>query len=290
MNRNSSPAPVGRLLRDWRQRRHLSQLDLAVEADISTRHLSFLETGRSRPSREMVLRLAELLEVPLRERNGLLHSAGFAPAFQQRALDDPDLDAARRAMELILAGHEPYPAVLVDRHWNLVSANQASMRLMAGIDVSLMQPPVNVMRMTLHPKGLASRIDNFAEWRAHVFHRLRRQIEITADPTLAELFTELQGLELPPGTSEAPPRSLQDYAGVVVPMVLNSAVGKLAFFSTITVFGTPVDITLSELALEAFFPADATTAEALRTLAASAGQSAGSGAVSGALGVVSAAS
>jgi transcriptional regulator with XRE-family HTH domain len=271
MNRISSPVPVGTMLRDWRQRRHLSQLDLAVEANISTRHLSFLETGRSQPSREMVLHLAELLEVPLRERNDLLLAAGFAPAFQQRALDDPDLDAARKAMELILAGHEPYPAVLVDRHWNLVSANQASMRFMAGVDPSLLQPPMNVMRMTLHPKGLSSQIDNFAEWRAHVFHRLRRQIEITADPTLSALLTELQGFELPPGTSDVPPRSLQDYAGVVVPMVLNSPVGKLAFFSTITVFGTPVDVTLSELALEAFFPADAATAEALRIIAASGG-------------------
>jgi transcriptional regulator with XRE-family HTH domain len=263
MNRN----PVGTLLRDWRQRRHLSQLDLAVEADISTRHLSFLETGRSQPSREMVLHLAELLEVPLRERNDLLLAAGFAPAFQQRTLDDPDLDAARKAMELILAGHEPYPAVLVDRHWNLVSANQAAMRFMSSVDPSLLQPPVNVMRVSLHPKGLSAQIDNFAEWRAHVFHRLRRQIAITADPTLSALLTELQEYALPPGTSGAPPRNLQDYAGVVVPMVLNSPAGKLAFFSTITVFGTPVDITLSELALEAFFPADAATAEALRLIA-----------------------
>jgi transcriptional regulator with XRE-family HTH domain len=254
---------IGALIREWRQRRHMSQLDLAVEADISTRHLSFLETGRSQPSREMVLHLAELLQVPLRDRNGLLLAAGFAPAFQQRPLEDPDLDAARKAVELILAGHEPYPAILVDRHWNLVNANQAAMRMMAGVEAALLQPPINVMRVSLHRGGLGPRIVNFAEWRDHVFARLRRQIQLTADPTLSALLMELTALELPDGAREAA-GATHDYAGVVVPMRLRTEAGVLSFFSTITVFGTPVDITLSELALEAFFPADAATAKLLR--------------------------
>jgi transcriptional regulator with XRE-family HTH domain len=253
---------IGPLLREWRQRRHMSQLDLAVEADISTRHLSFLETGRSQPSREMVLHLAELLEIPLRDRNALLLAAGFAPAFQQRALADPELDAARQAVDLILAGHEPYPAILVDRHWTLVTANGAAMRMMAGVDASLLQPPVNVMRVSLHTGGLASRIVKFGEWRAHVFARLRRQIQLTADPTLSALLTELTALEVPPGASSA--EEVHEFNAVVVPLRLRTEAGVLSFFSTITVFGTPVDITLSELALEAFFPADAATAKLLR--------------------------
>jgi len=256
---------VGNLLREWRQRRHMSQLDLAVEADISTRHLSFLETGRSQPSREMVLHLAELLQIPLRDRNGLLLAAGFAPAFQQRPLEDPDLDAARKAVNLILTGHEPYPATLVDRHWNLVMANRPAMRLMGGIDASLLQPPINVMRISLHPSGLAPRIANFGEWRAHVLARLRHQIQLTADPTLSALLTELLAFELPPGTDSSQDDAHQ-FNAVVVPFRLRTEAGVLSFFSTITVFGTPVDITLSELALEAFFPADAATAEALRQM------------------------
>lgn len=255
---------IGTLIREWRQRHHMSQLDLAVEADISTRHLSFLETGRSQPSREMVLHLAELLQIPLRDRNGLLLAAGFAPAFQQRPLEDPDLDAARKAVELILNGHEPYPAILVDRHWNLVNANPSAMRMMAGVDASLLQPPINVMRISLHRDGIGPRIVNFWEWREHVLSRLRRQIQLTADATLSALLTELTALELPDGVQEPAGESHPDYAGVVVPMRLRTEAGVLSFFSTITVFGTPVDITLSELALEAFFPADAETAKLLR--------------------------
>jgi transcriptional regulator with XRE-family HTH domain len=258
--------PVGDLLREWRQRRRLSQLDLASEAEISTRHLSFLETGRSQPSRDMVLHLAERLEIPLRERNLLLVAAGFAPVFPERPLQDPALDAARKAIDLVLAGHEPYPALAVDRHWQLVAANSAVTRLMAGAEASLLRPPVNVLRLSLHPQGIAPRIANYHEWRAHLLVRLRRQVDLTADPVLTALLTELAAFPAPPGAKPARPIRNGDQS-VVVPFQLTTDAGVLSFVSTTTVFGTPLDITLSELALESFFPADAATADALRRLA-----------------------
>ena len=258
---------VGDLLREWRQRRRMSQLDLSLEAEISTKHLSFLETGRSQPSREMVLNLAEQLDIPLRERNVLLVAAGFAPVFAERKLEDPALQAARKAMDLVLAGHEPYPALAVDRHWTLVAANAAVGRLIAGADPALLRPPVNVLRLSLHPKGLAPAIANLSEWRAHLLARLRRQIEVSADPVLCDLMGELSAYSVP--FPRTPARSREtDYGSVVVPLQLTTPNGPLSFFSTTTVFGTPLDITLSELALESFYPADATTADALRTLAA----------------------
>ena len=261
-----SSQPVGTLLRDWRQRRHLSQLDLACEAEVSTRHLSFVETGRSQPSREMLLHLAELLDVPLRERNALLVAGGYAPVFPERPLDDPALVAARKAVDLVLSGHEPNPAIAVDRHWTLVAANRAANRLLAGVDSRQLQPPVNVLRLSLHPDGLGTRIENYAEWRAHVLARLRRQVELTADPVLMQLATEIA--DYPAPGAAAGHRAEEDrYGGVVVPMRLLSDAGVLALFGTVTVFGTPVDITLSELAVESFFPADARTAEILRQLA-----------------------
>lgn len=259
--------PVGTLLRDWRQRRHLSQLDLACEAEVSTRHLSFVETGRSQPSREMLLHLAELLDVPLRERNALLVAAGYAPVFPERPLDDPALVAARRAVDLVLAGHEPNPAIAVDRHWTLVAANRAAGRLLSGVDPRQLQPPVNVLRLSLHPDGLASRIENYDEWRAHVLARLRRQVELTADPVLMELAKEIADYQPPGGAGSTHRATVDAYGGVVVPMRLVSDAGVLALFGTVTVFGTPMDITLSELAVESFFPADAQTAEILRRLA-----------------------
>ena len=259
--------PIGDLLRHWRQRRRMSQLELASAAEISTRHLSFVETGRSQPSREMVLHLAEQLEVPLRERNILLTAAGFTPRFAERRLDDPALKSARRAVDLVLGGHEPYPALAVDRHWNLIAANNAVGRLIAGADATLLQPPVNVLRLSLHPKGLAPRIVNLAEWRAHLLARLQRQIEATADPVLGALLQELAAYPKP--RAGGPVRLDPDYAGVVVPLRLAVESVTLALFSTTTVFGTPVDITLSELVLEAFYPADAQTAEALRRIAGS---------------------
>jgi transcriptional regulator with XRE-family HTH domain len=254
----------GDLLRDWRQRRRMSQLALAGEAEISTRHLSFIETGRAQPSRDMVLRLAERLDLPLRERNVLMVSAGFAPVFPQRDLADPLLAGARKAVDLVLRGHEPYPALAVDRHWQLVAANAMVTPLLAGVEPSLLQPPVNVLRLSLHPRGLSPRIRNLAEWRAHLLERLRRQVEISADPVLNRLMDELRAYPAPGRSSP----SRTDLAGVVVPLELVTEAGPLALFSTTTVFGTPVDITLSELALESFFPADTATAEILRRIAA----------------------
>jgi transcriptional regulator with XRE-family HTH domain len=258
-----TPLPVGTLLREWRLRRRLSQLDLAGDADISTRHLSFVETGRSLPSREMLLRLAERLEVPLRERNRLLTAAGYAPMFGERRLDDPALAAARQAIELVLKGHEPNPALAIDRHWTLVSYNRMVPHLLAGLPAELLQAPINVLRLSLHPQGLAPRILNLAQWRAHLFARLRQQVEASGDATLAALAEELRAYPAPP--DERPePRHAEP--AVVVPLQFATPAGTLSFISTTTVFGTPVDITLSELALETFFPADAATAEALRRL------------------------
>jgi transcriptional regulator with XRE-family HTH domain len=252
----------GPLLREWRQRRRISQLDLAMDGNISTRHLSFLETGRARPSRDMVLHLAEHLEVPLRDRNILLTAAGFAPVFRERLLDDPALAAARQAVELVIQGHEPYPALAVDRHWIMVAANDAVPMLLTGVDAALLRPPVNVMRLALHPAGLAPRIVNLPEWRNHLLERLRRQAEASADPVLVALLDELRGYPVP--YAPRPPRPARDYAGIVLPFELATDAGVLAFFSTITVFGTPIDVTLAELALECFYPADAATAEILR--------------------------
>jgi transcriptional regulator with XRE-family HTH domain len=259
--------PVGDLLREWRQRRRLSQLDLACEADISTKHLSFLETGRSLPSRDMVLHLADRLEIPLRERNVLLISAGFAPVFPERALADPAFSAVRQAVDLVLAGHEPYPALAIDRHWTLIAANKAVGRLLRGVEPSLLQPPVNVLRLSLHPQGLAPRTANYAEWRAHLLDRLRCQIDLTADPVLMQLLSDLADYPAPAGTKTSRPTRDADHAGVAVPFQLVVDGAVLAFFSTTTIFGTPVDITLSELALESFFPADGATAQRLRRLA-----------------------
>ena len=260
----ASARPIGEHLREWRQRRRLSQLDLALEADISAKHLSFLETGRAQPSREMVLHLAERLDVPLRERNVLLLSAGYAPVFAERTLDDPMLQHVRHAVDLVLKGHEPYPAIAIDRRWTLIAHNAAVPALMASADATLLQPPVNVLRLSLHPNGLAPRIANLPEWRAHLLMRLRQQIDVTADGELIKLLDELSGYPAP-GGGKAPRAAVKDeYAGVVVPFQLVTDAGVLSFFSTTTIFGTPVDVTLSELAIESFFPADATTAELLR--------------------------
>jgi transcriptional regulator with XRE-family HTH domain len=256
--------PVGDLLREWRQRRRMSQLDLACEAEISTKHLSFLETGRSTPSREMVLHLAEQLDVPLRARNALLNAAGYAPVFSERQLDDPAMAAARQAIDLVLAGHEPHPALAVDRHWCMAAANRAVAPLMAGVDPELLRPPVNVLRVGLHPGGLAPRTVNLAEWRAHLLAGLRQQIEVSGDPVLVDLLAELRSYDGPAGPS--PRVSGPERAAVAVPFRLATDYGVLSFLSTITVFGTPIDVTLSELALECFYPADQATAEAMRQL------------------------
>jgi transcriptional regulator with XRE-family HTH domain len=262
--------PFGVHLRHWRQRRRLSQLDLAGEAEISTRHLSYVETGRAAPSREMVLRLAEQLAVPLRERNALLVAAGFAPMYQLRHLDDPALAVARRAVDLVLKGHEPYPALAVDRHWQLVAANRIVPLLMAGAALELLTPPVNVLRLSLHPRGLAPRIANLTQWRAHLLERLHQQIVATGDVALQALREELVTFPVPvpvdaPGPNAA--RLEDEFAGVVVPFQIHTEAGLLSFISTTTIFGTPVDVTLQELAVESFFPADAQTSAALVAMA-----------------------
>jgi transcriptional regulator with XRE-family HTH domain len=250
---------VGQLLRDWRLRRRLSQLDFACEAEISTRHLSFIETGRSRPSREMLLRLAELLDIPLRDRNVLLTAGGFASQFQERSLDDPGLLPARRAIDLVLKGHEPYPAMVVDRHWNIVAAN-SGLRL-DGVSPQLRVPPVNMLRLSLHPEGFAPFTLNLAEWRAYLLSRLRRQMQLTGDKVLQDLLLELEAYPAPPlphGAEVYPADS------VAVPLQYTSPFGTLSFIGTLTVFGTPIDITVSELTLDCLYPADARTAELLR--------------------------
>lgn len=244
----------GALLRQWRTRRRVSQLDLAIAAGVSARHVSFLETGRSRPSREMVLRLAEWLDVPLRERNPLLLAAGFAPSYPVRPLDDPALAPVRAAVDAVLAGYEPYPALAVDRGWHLVAANRAVAPLTALASALLRTPPVNALRLSLHPDGLAPHILNLAEWRGHLLGRLAR--EAALDPELAGLHRELTGY---PGGTAAPPEQ-----AVAVPLRLRLGGRELAFLSTVTTFGTALDVTAAELSIEAFLPADAATAAALQ--------------------------
>ncbi|WP_459252374.1 helix-turn-helix domain-containing protein [Paraburkholderia xenovorans] len=254
---------VGDLLREWRQRRRMSQLLLAAEAEISTRHLSFVESGRAVPSREMVMHLAERLDVPLRARNALLVAAGYAPLFRERPLSDPQLAAAREAVDLVLKGHEPYPALAIDRHWTIIAANNALAPLLTGASPELLKPPVNALRLSLHPEGIAASIVNWHAWREHILARLQRQIDVSGDDTLSALREELAAYPAPPDAEPAE----HDNAAVnqiAVPLRLRTPIGVLSFFSTTTVFGTPVDVTLSELAIEAFFPADQQTAAALR--------------------------
>ena len=253
----------GNQLRDWRQRRRLSQLDLAAEAELSTRHLSFVETGRSKPSREMVLKLSEALELPLRNRNSLLIAAGYAPSFPERPLNDGRQADARALVQRILDAHMPFPALAVDRHWHLIAHNKSALALMAGAAPQLLEPPINVLRLSLHPEGLAPQIVNLADWKRHILDRLRHQFSESGDSILEGLFEELRSYPAP--ASKAPAASSE--ALIAVPLILNSPVGQLRFISTTTVFGTPVEVTLSELAIESFFPAEGETAERLRRLA-----------------------
>ena len=260
-------ARAGALLKEWRRRRHMSQLDLALEAGVSTRHLSFIETGRSRPSAEMCMQLAESLEIPLRDRNQILLAAGYAPVYAQRPFDDPELAPVREALERVLAGHEPYPAIVVDGHWGMLAANSAIGLLTAGVAEHLLEPPVNVLRLGLHPEGLAPRIANLAEWRAHLLDRLGRQAVSTQDAALFALHDELAAY--PGGDDPAPPPDL--VAGeIAVPLRLRHDHGVASFISTVTTFGTAVDVTVAELSIESFFPADAATAELVRSASAAA--------------------
>src|ERR1700722_12051414 len=254
---------AGSLVRSWREQRGLSQLALACEANISQKHLSFIESGRAAPSRDMVLHLAEHLDIPLRERNTLLLMAGYAPIFRDRPITDPALERARAAIAMVLKAHEPYPALTVDRHWTMVSANSAVAGLLTGVDPALLNPPINVMRLSLHPRGLAPLIVNLSEWRRHLLDRLRRQLRMTHDPAIEALLKELSGYH--GGTQEPASRNANETLDeIAVPLRLRTHAGVLSLFSTITVFGAPVEITLSELSVEAFYPADDATAEILR--------------------------
>lgn len=260
-------ASVGDHLRHWRQQRRLSQLDLASDAALSTRHLSCVETGKANPSRELVLRLCERLAVPLRERNTWLVAAGYAPMYREHRLDDPAMSAARRAVQHILDSHAPWPAIAFDRHWNMVLANRMVAPLLQGVAPHLLQAPLNLLRVSLHPQGLAPRIANLNQWRDHLFERLRQQIQHTGDAVLAELLNELRAYP-----AQAPDRAQSldgEHQGVLMPFLVETPAGVLNLVSTTTVFGSPVDITLQELGLETFFPGDGPTAHILRQLDAS---------------------
>lgn len=259
---NNGFVKFGELLREWRGRRRLSQMDLAYDAEISPKHLSFIETGRAQPSRDMVLRLAEQLQMPLRERNVLLASAGFAPLFSERSLDDQSLAAARAAIDLILSRHEPNPAIAIDRRWNLYAANKSAGALMSMIDPALLEPPVNVLRACFHPNGLSKRIVNYFEWREHLLGTLGRQVEITGDRLLSDLVRELSEYR-PPRNAVRPREKQEQNQNIAFSLKLETDQGVLSFISTVTVFGTPIEITLEELAIETFFPADEATAEYL---------------------------
>jgi transcriptional regulator with XRE-family HTH domain len=263
--------PVGALLREWRERRRLSQLQLAADAGVSSRHLSFLETGRSRPSREMLLHLAEHLEVPLRQRNAMLLAAGFAPAYGESSLAEPELVAVREAVDVLLAAHDPYPAVVVDRRWDLVAANASAAVLLEGVAPALLGPPTNVLRAALHPDGVAPRIVNLPEVAEHLITRLRRQAELAADPELTALADELAAY--PSVSGLAPRAELHGAERVVIPIRLRVGDEVLAMFSTLATFGTAVDVTVAELAIESFFPADRASAELLRRRAERQGSS-----------------
>ena len=254
----------GALLRQWRQRRRRSQLDLALDTGISARHLSFVETGRSRPSRGLLLALAEQLEVPLRERNALMLASGYAPTYAESDLDSAETAQAREAIERLLAGHEPYPAVLLDRWGDVVSTNRAVGPLLDGADPELLAPPINTYRLSLHPKGMASRIRNRAEWTAHLGHRLARLARLTGDARLAELLAEIRTY---PGVAE----TLDDLpdattSELLLTLHLAHPAGDLRLHSTVTSFGSPHDVTLSELTIESFFPADDATRQRLQEL------------------------
>lgn len=268
MTMNPAPAScsrrlsVGDHLRHWRQLRHLSQQDLAMDAELSTRHLSCVETGKSSPSRELVLRLCERLAVPLRERNAWLVAAGYAPMYREHTLDDPAMQAARQAIQQLLDRHEPWPAVAFDRHWNLVLSNRMVAPLLADVDPALLQAPMNLLRISLHPAGLAPRILNLDQWREHLFDRLRQQVRHTGDPAVADLLAELQAY---PGQADGQGVRLEgEHRGVLMPFLVQTPLGLFNLVSTTTVFGSPTDITLQELALETFFPGDEATAQALR--------------------------
>ena len=256
---------AGPLIKEWRGRRRRSQLDLAVEAGVSTKHLSFVETGRAKPSRELLLTLARHLEVPLRDRNSLLLAAGYAPRYHETQIDDPLSQHVRSSLERLLATHDPYPGLVLDRQWNIVMANEGANRLVAGIPDHVQQPRPNVFRISLHPDGAAANTVNFAEWGGYMLDQLRRLVAATHDPTLIELerevlsYPNVQALIRDSGDALQPGEPQ-----LLVPCRLKVGGTELSLFTMLTTFGTPSDITLDELAVELFFPADAATEAALR--------------------------
>ncbi|WP_216902803.1 helix-turn-helix domain-containing protein [Nocardia alni] len=250
---------VGPLLREWRNRRRLSQLDLALAADSSARHISFIETGRSRPSREMVLRLADHLDVPVRERNTLLIAAGYAPHFPEHSLEDPQLRELRGNLERLVTAHEPFPALILDGGYDIVAANRGVKPMLSGVAPELLEKP-NAMRLTLHPRGMAPRIRNYAQWRGHLLHQMDRQLALTRSAALRALYDEVEGYPPPENCGE---ELAEVTAAPALPLLLESGGRTLAFISVIATFNTPMDITVSELALETFLPADAATAALL---------------------------
>ncbi|MFI2548439.1 helix-turn-helix domain-containing protein [Streptomyces rochei] len=260
----STAQGVGPLLRAWRERRRVSQLELALRADSSARHISFIETGRSRPSEEMVLRLAEHLDVPVRERNALLLAAGYAPHYPETPLDDPALDALREGMERLIRGYEPYPALVVDATYRVLAANRGILMLLDGLPEHLLQPPVNAMRLTLHPEGLAPRIRNLREWRGHLLEQMRRQIALHRSEPLRALYEEVAAYPVPEsGASEEPAEPVPYFA---LPMQIEHEGRTLSFISSISTFNTPMDVTVAELAIETLLPADPATVKYLHTL------------------------
>ena len=264
--------PVGELLREWRERRRLSQLDLSIQADISTRHLSFVETGRSRPTPAMIIRLTDQLDVPLRERNTLLLAAGYAPAYPQHGLDEPELSSVRAALGQVLAGHEPYPAVVIDRWWEMLDSNEGVSLLVDGCAPWLLEPPVNVLRLSLHPDGMAPRIVNLAQWRSHLLTQLWHRSQVLGDQRLMELHRELLGYPggragVDSADSSASPAAHRSRPGVVLPLRYAHGEQELSFFSISASVSTATDVTVEELAIEAFYPADAETVAALKCAA-----------------------
>ncbi|MER5963893.1 helix-turn-helix transcriptional regulator [Streptomyces sp. NPDC002057] len=265
-----SDTGVGPLLRGWREQRRLSQLELALRADSSARHISFVETGRSRPSEEMVLRLAEHLEVPVRERNALLLAAGYAPRYAESPLDAPRLETLREGIEQLLRGYEPYPALVVDGSYTVVAANRGIGLLLDGVPEHLLAPPLNAMRITLHPEGLAPRIRNLREWRGHLLHQMERQIGLARSESLRALYAEVTAYPLPPGAEDedAPgaPGPEEVYPYFALPLRIEHDGRVLSFVSSISTFNTPLDVTVAELAIETFLPADPATVAYLQSL------------------------
>jgi transcriptional regulator with XRE-family HTH domain len=263
----SAQVGIGTLLREWRERRRLTQLDLALDAGISARHLSFVETGRSKPGRDVLLRVAERLDLPVRERNQLLLAAGFAPAFPQRSLQDAELAPVRDALDRILTAHEPYPAMVVDRAWNVVAANAAARLLVDWVDPELLVPPVNAMRVGLHPRGLARWVVNLGELRSHFLQRLERQVALTADEDLAALLAEVSAYPAPEHEGEPLAPAEAAAREILTPLRLRTPDGReLSFLGTVATFGFAGEVTTSELSIESLFPADAATAAAFESL------------------------